>query len=85
MCFGPDLANFYSGRGMKVYKPDPALLSTIVNYVTPQAEQRPGGSHRIEVGRTRYAASERPSDDTKLTAFSLTPATCSHGARLFSV
>src|SRR3712207_8041667 len=22
MAFGPDLANFYSGRGMKVYKPD---------------------------------------------------------------
>ncbi len=52
MCFGPDLANFYSGRGLKVYKPDPALLSTIVNYVTPQTEQRPGGGHRILVGRT---------------------------------
>ncbi len=73
MCFGPDLANFYSGRGMKVYKPDPALLETIVNFVTPQTEQRPGGAHRILVGRTRYAASERPGDDTALTRVQLDP------------
>ncbi len=73
MCFGPDLANFYSGRGMKVYKPDRALLSAIVNYVTPQSGPKAGGGHRIPVGRTRYAASERPGDDTVLTSVKLDP------------
>ncbi len=74
MRFGPDLANFYSGRGMKVYKPDGALLATIVNYVNPQTEQRPGSDHRIEVGRVRYAASERAGDDTGATRVRLDPA-----------
>lgn len=35
MEFGPDLANFYSGRGMKVYKPDERSLADIVNFVRP--------------------------------------------------
>lgn len=72
--FGPDLANFYSGRGMKVYKPDSALLATIVNYIAPQHEQRAGSGHRIEVGRVRYAASERAGDDTGETKVMMDPA-----------
>ncbi len=74
ICFGPDLANFYSGRGMKVYKPDPALLALIVNYTAPQSEPKPGGGHRIQIGRTRYAASERPGDDTARTQVQMDPA-----------
>ncbi len=48
--FGPDLANFYSGRGMKVYKPDSALLATIVNYIAPQSELKAGGGYCILIG-----------------------------------
>lgn len=65
MVFGPDLANFYSGRGMKVYKPDARTLADIVNFVRPQGgERHPAAGHRICVGRVRYAASERQGDDT---------------------
>ena len=65
MAFGPDLANFYSGRGMKVYKPDPTTLADIVNFVRPQGgERHPAAGHRIRAGRVRYAASERHGDDT---------------------
>jgi hypothetical protein len=65
MVFGPDLANFYSGRGMKVYKPDARTLADIVNFVRPQGDERhPAAGHRIRAGRVRYAASEREGDDT---------------------
>jgi hypothetical protein len=74
LTFGPDLANFYSGRGMKVYKPDGQTLADIVNFVRPQTELRPGSGHRIEIGRVRYAASERSSNDTAATRVDLDPA-----------
>jgi hypothetical protein len=65
MVFGPDLANFYSGRGMKVYKPDERTLAEIVNFVRPLGDERhPAAGHGIRVGRVRYAASEREGDDT---------------------
>ena len=73
-CFGPDLANFYSGRGMKVYKPSGALLATIVNFVKPQTEVRAGSGQPIEIGRVRYAASERPGDDTSKVRVQMDPA-----------
>lgn len=54
--FGGDLVNFYTGIGLKVFKPTGALLDTIVNYRNPASE----GSNiaGIRVGRVRYAASE---------------------------
>lgn len=61
--FGPDLSNFYSGRGMKVYKPDGETLSDIVNFVRVYGQQASGGN-RIRIGRVRYAASERSGDDS---------------------
>lgn len=65
LVFGPDLANFYSGRGMKVYKPDERTLADIVNFVRRQGDElHPAAGHRIRVGRVRYAASEREGDDT---------------------
>lgn len=67
LSFGPDLANFYSGRGMKVYKPDGRTLADIVNFVRPKTERQLGAGHRIEIGRVRYAASERNRDDTAAT------------------
>ena len=67
------LANFYSGRGMKVYKPDGQTLADIVNFVRPYTEPRPGGVRRIQIGRVRYAASERSGDDTSATRVDLDP------------
>ena len=65
LAFGADLSNFYSGRGMKVYKPDARTLAEVVNFVRPQGNERhPASGHRIRVGRVRYAASERQGDDT---------------------
>ncbi len=72
--FGADLANFYSGRGMKVYKPDGPTLAHIVNYVRPETERGQGGTARISIGRVRYAASERSGDDTGATRVELDPA-----------
>lgn len=57
--FGADISNFYSGQGMKVYKPSGEALRQVVNF------QRPGGDdahplhgNRVKVARVRYAASE---------------------------
>lgn len=59
---------------MKVYKPDGQTLADIVNFVRPQPERRAGSGHRIEIGRVRYAASERSGDDTSATRVDLDPA-----------
>ena len=58
LTFGGDLINYYSGRGMNVYKPTGDLLSKIVNY-----QRQVGGIHdstgsRVRVGRVRFASSE---------------------------
>lgn len=70
--FGPDLSNFYSGRGLKVYKPDEATLSEIVNFVRLYGEQ-PSSGNRIRIGRVRYAASERAGEDTASVAVHVDP------------
>lgn len=73
--FGADLANFYSGRGMKVYKPDGQALDAIANFVRSYGTDRhPLAGHRIQIGRVRYSASEREDDTTVLTQVSLDPA-----------
>lgn len=56
--FGADLVNYYSGRGMKVYKPVGKLLSDIVNFQKTVGESEFGEAGRLRVGRVRFAASE---------------------------
>ena len=56
--FGGDLVNYYSGRGMKAYKPVSNLLSRIVNYQKTAGATNLGETGRIRVGRVRFAASE---------------------------
>lgn len=70
--FGPDLSNFYSGRGLKVYKPDSATLSEIVNFVRQYGGQASAGN-RIRIGRVRYAASERVGDDIATVSVNVDP------------
>jgi len=72
--FGADLNNFYSGRGMKVYKPHGEALNMIVNF--PKSyddEDHPLRGHRIAIGRVRYAASERASDKHNAIAITMDP------------
>jgi hypothetical protein len=58
--FGADISNFYSGRGMKVYKPVGPALSTIVNFSTAATDDSHAlAGARVTVGRVRYASSER--------------------------
>lgn len=52
--FGGDLINYYTGRGMKVFKPTGELLTKIVNYQRIAA----GIGARVRVGRVRFASSE---------------------------
>lgn len=63
LVFGADISNFYSGRGMKVYKPIGDALSTIVNFAKAGTDdQHPLAGGRVAVGRVRYASSERRVD-----------------------
>lgn len=72
--FGADLANFYSGSGMKVYKPDGEALRTVVNFERPYGTDRHAlAGKRIRVGRVRYSASEREGDTTGLVAVEIEP------------
>ncbi len=75
MQFGADLSNIYSGRGMKIYKPDGELLEKIANYVRPQpkADKHPLADRRIKIGRVRYSASERQGDTTDQVDVTLDP------------
>lgn len=61
--FGADLSNFYSGRGLKVYKPDQETLAKIVNFVGRRAVAD-AAANRIRIGRVRYSASEKAGDDS---------------------
>ncbi|WFU25343.1 DUF87 domain-containing protein [Bradyrhizobium sp. CB1717] len=60
LSFGADVSNFYSGRGLKVYKPFGAALAQIVNFQkTKGDDSHPLSGKRVPIGRVRYASSER--------------------------
>ena len=61
--FGADLASYYSGQGMKVYKPVGNLLSSIVNYQKTFGSNEFGEFGRLRIGRARFAASEVTVDE----------------------
>ena len=52
LTFGSDIDNFYSGQGMKVYKPVGEALERIVNFTTEAASE----SGRVRIGEIKYAA-----------------------------
>lgn len=63
--YGADVSNFYSGRGLKVYKPVGPSLSTIVNFSkSPLDDAHPLAGLTVPVGRLRYASTERSVDET---------------------
>src|SRR5258707_15194302 len=60
LVFGADISNFYSGRGLKIYKPIGAVLRQIVNFTKPGTDDTHSlAGKRVPVGRVRYASSER--------------------------
>ena len=62
--FGADISNFYSGRGMKVYKPMGEALSKIINFTKPTGSPHPLAGKSVPVGRIRYSSSEINVDET---------------------
>ena len=58
LTFGADISNFYSGQGMKVYKPVGKALSEIVNFTKPMGDSHPLAGKPVSVGRVRYSSSE---------------------------
>ena len=58
LTFGADISNFYSGQGMKIYKPMGETLSKIVNFTKPMGGSHPLAGKPVPVGRVRYSSSE---------------------------
>lgn len=58
LSFGADISNFYSGQGMKVYKPMGKALSEIVNFTKPMGNVHPLAGSPVPIGRVRYSSSE---------------------------
>ena len=58
LTFGADISNFYSGQGMKIYKPVEETLVEIVNYTKPTGAPHPLAGNFVPIGRVRYCASE---------------------------
>jgi len=56
--FGSDISNYYPNRGLKVYKPNGAALSSIVNYRDPDRTDSLT-NQAVTVGDVRYASTNR--------------------------
>ena len=65
LTFGADISNFYSGQGMKVYKPMGEALSAIVNFTKPMGSSHPLAGKPVSVGRIRYSSSEIVVDENR--------------------
>ena len=65
LVFGADISNFYSGQGMKVYKPMGTTLSEIVNFTKVMGNTHPLAGKPVEIGRVRYASSEISIDNRR--------------------
>ena len=74
--FGADISNFYSGRGLKAYKPTGDALSKIVNHSRVALDDSHIlSSHKVPVGRVRYSSTEFGApDEIEHVEVSLVPA-----------
>lgn len=64
LTFGADISNFYTGQGMKVYKPISSALSEIVNFSKPMGDKHPLAGKPVPVGRVRFSSSEMSVDES---------------------
>ena len=58
LAFGADVSNFYSGQGMKIYKPMGDALKHLINFSKPTGRPHSLAGQQVPVGRVRYAATE---------------------------
>lgn len=58
LTFGADISNFYSGQGMKIYKPMGESLEKIVNHTKPTGKRNDLAGRLVNIGRVRYSSSE---------------------------
>lgn len=65
LTFGSDISNFYSGQGMKVYKPLGEALSKIINFTKPMGDSHSLAGQPVRVGRVRYSSSEIDIDENR--------------------
>ncbi|QGS48026.1 helicase HerA domain-containing protein [Shewanella putrefaciens] len=60
--FGADISNFYSGKGMKIYKPIGAALQRLIGHTTVFDDSHPLAGSKVIIGRLKYASSELKDD-----------------------
>jgi Helicase HerA, central domain len=71
---GTDIDNFYSGRGMKIYKPSADALKQLVNYRDPEfRSDHPLGDHTVTIASLRYGSTRR-NINTDAVDINITPA-----------
>ena len=72
--FGSDISNYYAVYALKVYKPTDKALEIIANYRDPaRLPTHPLKNKRVEVGRIRYASTDRKGQGVNEVRFSLAP------------
>lgn len=73
--FGSDISNYYPNRGLKIYKPKDDALAKIVNYRDAlRISDHPLGKHEVQVGRVRYASTDRGEQGIDNVLVNLAPA-----------
>ncbi|MDG7000162.1 MAG: DUF87 domain-containing protein [Nitrososphaerota archaeon] len=73
LMFGSDLSNYYPNRGLKVFKARGGVLGRVVNYRDPRLGSSEHNELLVEVGRVRYASTNRPFQETSSVPVSMTP------------
>lgn len=70
--FGSDISNYYPNQGLKVYKPNNDALFKIVNF-QEKNEDDIYSIHRVNIGKVRYASTNRLDQGISNVEFGITP------------
>ena len=72
--FGADISNYYAAYALKVYKPAGRALEIIANYRDPdRLADHPLRDERVEIGRVRYASTDRRGHGVDTVRISIAP------------
>ncbi|NSW84248.1 MAG: ATP-binding protein [Syntrophothermus sp.] len=72
--FGADISNYYAAYALKVYKPSGKALEIIANYRDPdRLADHPLKNERVEIGRVRYASTDRKGHGVDTVRISIAP------------
>lgn len=73
--FGSDISNYYPNQGLKVYKPRDKALEAVVNFRDPERlKDEPLNAQRVQIGRVRYASTNRAFQGVSEVPFHISPA-----------